>query len=64
MFSVYNAGIGSKGVHVKIPGKKFTPIRYVTGNTGSGQIYVYVVSDAAVQVPSWSYGAYLNFTDS
>jgi len=66
MHSVYNAGNGSVGVHRMITNKRCAKtIKYATGvNTGENQIYVLVISDAAVQVPSWSYGAYLYYTDS
>lgn len=65
LHAVYNGGVGEKAFHALIPAKKANKhIRYVTGNTGTNMIFVLVISDAAIQTPSWSYGAYVNFTDS
>lgn len=65
LFSVHNSGPGSAGRHVIITNKRAQDkIRFASGNTGTNMIYVLVISDAAVQVPSWSYGALVHFSDS
>lgn len=67
LFRVYNGGPGAAGRTVRITGKRMVRrIRYNAGvtTTGTNQIYVLVISDAAVQTPSWSYGAYLRYSDS
>lgn len=63
LYRVYNGGPGAAGVHVHLR-KAAKKMRYTGGVTGTNMIYVLVISDAAVQTPSWSYGGYLRYTDS
>lgn len=63
LFHVYNAGPGAVGRTVRIR-RAMKKMRYNGATTGTNQIYVLVMSDAAIQTPSWAYGGYLRFTDS
>lgn len=63
LYRVYNGGPGCAGAHVHLR-KAAKRIRFTGATTGTNMIYVLVISDAAVQTPSWSYGGYLRFTDS
>lgn len=63
LFRVYNGGTGAAGASVRLK-RAAKRMRYTAATTGTNQIYVLVISDAAVQTPSWSYGGYLRFTDS
>jgi len=63
LYRVYNGGPGVAGTKVTLR-RAAKRIRYTGATSGTNQIYVLVISDAAVQTPSWSYGAYLRFVDS
>lgn len=63
LYRLYNAGPGAAGATVRIR-RAAKKMRYNGASTGTNQIYCLVISDAAIQTPSWSYGGYLRFTDS